>query len=425
MRKRIWLIAAAVMLLAALSACRTGSYEIDERAYVYTIGVDRGVTDKLRFTFQFPTLTAKQGQGEGGGGGESTKSETAKQLSTITVDCPTIYTGVTMLYSSHSRRLNFTHAKYLVISEELARESVEPFINSMTRSADIRRTMYVIVCKGRAMDFVNEFKPFAGASVSKSQELIMENAEQSALFESMTYNEFSNRLKCTKCQASATLAALNDFSDFKDSGEQEQAFKSEGDYYAGEVPRKSDNKFEFMGTAIFDGATMVGELNGNETRSMLMLRGDFIETHMVIPDPADPNLRIGAVVFQKRKPDIKIVFEDGKAKISAKVFLDAALQNVQSAESIEKEKKTPVEEAFERFVKEKLDQTVKKCQELNCEAFDFGYKASVQFWTIQDWEKYNWLSSFKNAEVTTEVEFVIRRTGTLVATEEEKRGETA
>ncbi|NMA24325.1 MAG: Ger(x)C family spore germination protein, partial [Clostridiales bacterium] len=69
----------------------------------------------------------------------------------------------------------------------------------------------------------------------------------------------------------------------------------------------------------------------------------------------------------------------------------------------------------------KLDQTVKKCQELNCEVFDFGYKAARQFLTIQDWEKFDWLSSFKDAEVTTDVEFILRRTGTIIATEDEKK----
>jgi hypothetical protein len=51
----------------------------------------------------------------------------------------------------------------------------------------------------------------------------------------------------------------------------------------------------------------------------------------------------------------------------------------------------------------------------------FGYKAAEQFLTIQDWEKFDWLSSFKDAEVTTDVEFILRRTGTIIATEDEKK----
>jgi spore germination protein KC len=421
MRKAVLLIIAALLLFAA-GGCTTGAHELDERAYVLTIGVDKGVSDKLRFTFQFPTLSGGQSQSSSGGG-ESSKEKTARDLSAITIDCPTIYSGIAMIYSSYSRRMNLTHAVYLIISEELARESVMPFINGMTRSAQVRRTMYVIVCKGKAMDFIKELTPFAGTSVAKSLELIMQNSELSGLYEIITYNEFANRSKCTKCQATATLAALNDLSKLKEDSGQTKEFVSEGDYYPGEVPRQSENKFEFMGTALFNGMTMVGELNGNETRSMLMLRGDFKESQIVIPDPADPSLRIGAQVFQQKKPVVKVSFEEGKVKIHATVYLEGALQNVQNAGPNTHDRIIKTEDTFERFIREKLDQTVKKCQALNCEVFDFGYKAARQFWTIQDWEKYDWLTHFKDAEVTTEVELVLRRTGTLIASENQEKAE--
>lgn len=417
--RRVLILAAALLLLSS-SACGTGARELDERSYVLTIGVDNGVADKFRYTFQFPTMSSSQGES---GGGDGPKSRTGSDLSTITIDCPTLQSGVTMLLSSYSRRLNFTHTIYLIVSEELARESVEPLINGITRSAEIRRTMNVIVVKGKASDFVNVFRPFAGTSVSKSQEIFMQNADQSSLYESVRYNTFADRVKCTKCQGTATLSAINDFSSFREDGRQEEGFKSEGDYYPGEVPRKSENKFEIMGSALFNGMTMVGELNGNETRSMLMLRGTFKESQIAVPDPEDPSLRISAVVFKKRAPDIKINFEDGRVKIHASVFLEGSLQSVHQAGTDEQARITMLEEAFERFIGEKLEQTIRKCQELNCEVFDFGYKAARQFLSIQDWEEFNWLSSFKDAEVTTNVEFILRRTGTIIATEDEKKAE--
>jgi len=52
--------------------------------------------------------------------------------------------------------------------------------------------------------------------------------------------------------------------------------------------------------------------------------------------------------------------------------------------------------------------------------FRFGETAAMSFSTIKEWEKYNWLSHFKNAQVTTSVDFVIRRSGTLTKTSETK-----
>lgn len=421
MGRAVLAVVAFLVLLTTASACGTGARELDEWAYVFSIGVDKGVAAKYRYTFQFPTLTSTQGNG--GNGTNSPKTEGSNDREEITIDCSTLQAGVNLVLSSYSRRMNFTHALYLIISEELARESVEPLINSMTRSAEIRRTMNVIIVRGKAMDFIREFNPVAGASVAKSQEKFIQNADISSLYENMRYNEFANRIKCTKCQATATMAALNDFSNFKEDGRQVPEFISEGEYYAGEIPRKSANKFDFLGTALFNGMKMVGELNGNETRSMLMLRGTFKESQITIPDPEDTSLRVSALVFEKRGPDVKIDFEAGKVKIHASVFLEGSLLSVHNTGSDEPERIVRLEEAFQRFIREKLDQTVKKCQELNCEVFDFGYKAARQFLTIQDWEKFDWLSAFKDAEVTTDVEFILRRTGTIIATEDEKKAE--
>lgn len=421
MRKPLLIVIVVVLFLMPLSACRTGAREIDENLYVFSIGVDKGVSDKLRFTFQFPSLSGKQTQS--GGGSSGTENRTGSDLATITIDCPTLYSGITMIYSSFSRRLDLTHTKYLIIAEDLARESIAPFMNGMSRNAEVRGTMWAIVCKGKASDFIKEMTPFAGASVPKSQELIMENAEFSALYDTVIYNQLAMDLKSRYTQGTATLAALNEFSSFKEEGEQTKEFKSEGDYSAGEQPRQSDNKFEFLGTAVFNGSTLVGELNGNETRALLMIRGEYEASSIVIQDPFDPKLRISSYVFEKKNPDIKITFHEGKVNIQVKVFLEGSLQNVQSAMNIEKAHMPEVEDAYKKFIKEKLDQTIKKCQELNCDVFDFGYKAAAQFWTIQDWEKYDWLSHFKDTQVTTEVEFIIRRTGTMIMTEEEKKTE--
>lgn len=251
----------------------------------------------------------------------------------------------------------------------------------------------------------------------KSQELMMLHQYESGLFDEVTYHQFSIGIKNTYTQPTATLAGLNDFSNFKAGGEPPKEFKSSGDYYAGDIPRSGGNKYEFFGTAIFDGDKMVGELNGDETRAMLMVKGEFKYGSIVIADPLNPKLRITVYTHQQKKPDIKVNFKDGKPIIHVKVFLEGELQNVQSSTQYENPQIKPVlENAFVAFIKDKLDRTIIKCINLNCEVFNFGETAAVKFLTIQEWEEYNWIAHFKDAQVTTDVEFVIRRTGTLMKT---------
>jgi spore germination protein KC len=417
MRKTVPAVILCALLLTLLSGCRIGAHEIDEWAYVFTIGVDKGVSDKFRFTYQFPSFNSQSGSGNAD---SISKSKEGGDLAVMTIDCPTFYSGVTMLSSALSRTLNFMHSKYLIISEDIARESVEPFVYGMLRSPQIRRNMYIFIVKGAASDFINEFNPRVGTSVSKSQELLMQRHDTTELYDAETFNEFVIDLKSTYTQPTATLAAVNDFSAFKKEGPQEKEFRSNGAYSAGELPRTGGNKYEFLGLAVFKGQVMVGTLNGDETRAVSLLNGRFGNSAIVIPDPSDPELRLGALVSQREKPDVKVTFDGYNPKIDVTVHLDGNLQNIQSDTPYEYEKKAQAEEAFRAFIKSTLDQSVEKCRALNCDVFDFGLTAARQFLTIQAWEEYDWLSRFKDAAVTINVDFTIVRTGTLMMSSKSK-----
>lgn len=94
----------------------------------------------------------------------------------------------------------------------------------------------------------------------------------------VTLNQFSGALRSVYEQPIATLGAINEPTAFPEKGQPwgGTEFKPDADYTAGEVPpRKGENKTEFLGTAIFRGDKMVAELTGEETRYMLMARGEF------------------------------------------------------------------------------------------------------------------------------------------------------
>jgi spore germination protein KC len=404
-----------ILIISSLTACWDAK-EIDDWAYAYIIGVDKGVDNALRFTYYMPTMKQESGGG-GTTSGSGGQSGGKKGYTTISIDAPTFYAGVDMTESSVSRRLNYMHAKYLIISEDLAREGVERFINGMVRSRQIRRIMHIIIVRGKASEFVEQFSPALTSAISKAQEGLMATNEDTGLFIDTSYHDFIKDMKTTYRMAAAPLAALNDFSNYKTSGNPPKEFKSEGDYYAGELPRSGGNKYEFFGTALFDGDKMVGELNGDETRALLMVRDEFHRASIAIADPKDKELRVTVIIKAQKKPNIKLDFREGKPVINVKIFLEGDIQNLQSPTEYESVELKPVlEEAYKVYIKGIIDKTIDKCKNLNADVFGFGEKAVMHFLTIQEWEEYNWLGEFKNAEVTTEVEFTIRRTGTLLKT---------
>lgn len=414
MRKLVCIILLLIFTVSSLTACWDAK-EIEQWAYVYTIGVDKGVDNVLRFTFQIPSM--KQGTGAGSGSGGMGEPGKGRENYSISIDAPTFSAGVNMVESSLSRTLSYMHTKYLVISEDLAREGVERFINGMIRSWQIRRIMYIIIVKGEASKFVEEFTPVLTSGTSKSQTGFMDMHRDTGFFIDTNYQSFLGNMKTTYRMPVAQIAALNDFSNYRTKGNPPKEFKSEGDYYAGELPRSGGNKFEFFGTALFDGDKMVSELNGDESRALLMIRGEFYSGSIAMPDPRDKELRITVDTTTKKKPDIKVEFREGKPVINVKIFLEADIQNLQSPTEYESAELKPVlEDAYKVYIKGIIDKTIDKCKELNVDVFGFGEKAVEHFLTIQEWEEYNWLSHFKDAKIYTEVEFTIRRTGTLLKT---------
>ncbi len=407
--------------LFTLTACYD-ALEVDDWAYVYTMGVDKGISNKLRITVQFPTM--KSSGGGIGGGGQSSSGSENKDFVVISLDCPTFYTGVNMINSSLSRKINYSHSKYFVVSEDIAKADMGNLMSAFVRDRQIRRTMHMIVVRGKASDFIREINPVLGTALSKTQEGMMNMERVNGFFDDNDLGSFIDDIKSHKIQPVSVLAAINDFSNYKKEGQPTDKVKSSGDYYAGELPRNNGNKTEYLGTAIFNGGKMVGEFNGDETRALLMIKGEYETSSYVIHDPSDSKLLDTIIVSQQKKPHIKIDFKKGgKPDIRVKIFLEGEIQALQSTVNYESIEYKPIlENKVEAFLKEQIDKAISKALGLNSDVFGFGEKASMKFLTIQDWEKYKWLDRFKDSSIKTEVQFVIRRTGTLMKTNPPKVG---
>lgn len=462
MKKFIVLVLCILFLILPLTSCYDAK-ELDEWAYVYTLGIDKGAHEKFRITLQLPSYKKS-----GGGGGVSSSSSKSGQtggkgesgdFSVISIDCPSLYSGLNMINTSLSRTVNLMHCKYIMISEELAKQNIGYLFDAITRDRQIRRITHLIVVKGEAGKIVKAFNPVVGTAIAKTQEGQMTQVSLSGLSNNTTVGDFLNNIKSTTSEPFTTLASLNDFSSYQEGestgssqsssssssqtpgnaasvSDSSSATSSSGltssssssassggkhqvhtfmDYTAGQLPRKGGNEIEYLGTAIFDGGKMIGELDGGETQVLKMMQGNFNMASFVIKDPIETDLTDTMKVRQQAKPKITVKLDNGKPKIILNITLDGDLQQVQSIKGKDDTTLIPLlQNEFTQKLKDKIDQTFEKCRKLNCDVFDFGGIAVRQFPTIQEWESYNWLGHFKDASLTTNVEFVLRRDGTLL-----------
>ncbi|HHW49307.1 MAG TPA: Ger(x)C family spore germination protein [Clostridiaceae bacterium] len=426
MRKGNWLfktigIALLALFAATLLAGCYDSREIDDMAYVVSLGLDKGKTNALRLTIQIaiPVATGAGSSGnEGGGGGEGSDSSFI-----TTIETPTLYSGLNMANNYISKQLNMSHAKVIVISEEIAREGVQRYVNAIMRGREFRGNMFVLVSKGKAEEFIKETKPKFEVNPAKYFELNLMSYRYTGFIANTQLINFYLQEKCTCSQAVAILGGVNRFQsaeDFDLNGstylEKGKPFPMEGDFIAGEVPRIGMIKSEFMGLAVFDGDKMVGELDGEEANYYLMLTGKYENSFFTVPDPLVKDYFVVLSLKTSRPPERKVTMSGDIPHISAKVKLEADILSIQSGKNYEDPKNVHLlEAATEEYIRNSMQKLLyKTSKELKTDIFGFGKSIKGTFLTWQDWIDFNWLDKYKNATFDVSVDFKIRRPGLMI-----------
>lgn len=430
--KYIVIIIVLIMLIS-LSACFDAD-EIDDMVYIVGVGVDKGVADKWRLTLQFENLKEASGAG-GGSSGSEAKQEEGKDkekdkqeepkdkvedqgnYSYVTIDAPTFFTGIDMLNSSISRKISFLHIQFIVFSQELAEEGIlGEFLAPIVRFREIRDTAQVYITKGKALDVIKANKPFIGKALVKDHQIWMMQSKITGYFPDTSIHDFYNSLKTNSRFPIAAIISANDMKSFQEEGEPyNDGFKLGGEYYSGEIPRLGQNQIELWGTAIFDGDKMVGELNGHETRLLLMLRGEFERGFITFYDPLKPELAIPLDFTEREKPKVKISFKNNKPVIEVFLKLDADILAIQSNIFYENPSMKELLENFSiSFLEKDMATLIQKCLDAGVDPFMFGEFSAKEFLTIQELESYNWNNNFKEATVLLDLSVIIRRTGTFL-----------
>lgn len=410
MNKPLTLIIMTLAITFLLTGCYD-AHEIDDITHVLAIGIDRGVSDKWRLSLQFSTMKGESGGSEEEGNGGGSQGD----YTYMTVDAPSFFAGVDMLNSSIPRELFFSHTELVAVSEDLAREGLMgEFISPLTRYTQIRGSTRLMVIKGSAQDFIKENEPYIGTTLSKAMETSAKESMNIGYFGHTTLSDFYNDLKSTYRQPIISIGAVNEFKNFKEDGPKwDGGFEDEGKYLAGELPRYGQKKIEYWGTALFNGKKMIAELNGSDTRALLMVRGDFQRGFFTMQDPKVPDLIIPLDIRPDGAPEVKMGFQDDVPNIDLTVPLKGDILAIQSTLHYEEDPLLSLlERAFERKIKDEIDKLINRCKGMGIDVFQFGDISARYFATIPEWEEYNWNNKFKDAKVTTQVKLVIKRAGT-------------
>jgi spore germination protein KC len=415
------------LFLCISNVLLTGCYdarEVDDEVYTISIGMDKGVDNKIRLTIQYPTYRGGSNSSViGGSDGENLQENNIIH----TLECPSIVEGIDMMGMSVSRRVSLMHTKMLVFSEELAREGVGNFVSAIQRFRESRSTMAIVVVKGvTAENFIKENKSNIGGTISKVTELMFLQAKYSNYFPYIKFRDFYKDMLSPYKESIAIYGGVNDFNNLSTQKVKDPPLVTKQGFKPGELPRKGVAKREYTGIAVFNGDKMVGALDSYETSYYLMIMGKFPKGAVTFEDPADTDKAIVLDMRNNRKPKVKAYLRDGKPVIDLEVQLEADIETIQSRINYENRKGLQIlNEYTAKLIQEDMRKLIKKTQkEYRSDIFGFGRFMAAKFPTIQDFEKFNWLNQYGDAEINVKTTVEIRRSGTMFRSSKIQNGLT-
>lgn len=391
MRKKIICL---LLIITISSISLTGCYStrgLETLAYAVAIGIDKGDGDnKIKLTLQLAVLS--DSSSEGGG---STQSH---QSTVTSVDCSSIDTGISLVNSYISKKINLSHCKAIVFSEEYAYEGVSEELFTLVNNLEIRPDCNIIISRCKAMDYLDNVKPTLESVSARYYELILNSSEYTAYSENIELKDFYNSLLNSSSSPYAILGGINNKSTQKEYTTS-SVYDSEGSYKADETPIISPNGIENMGLAIFSGDKLVGELDGSQTLSHMLITNNLKSAVISVPNPYSQGSTISMYITQSKGTKTNLKFINNYPYITCDINVSGDILSLEEGLDYSNEE---VLKTIQEYTNTFLEQNIrsylyKTAKEYKTDIASFGRYALKNYSTWTDWYNSNWAANYENS----------------------------
>lgn len=401
--ERIIKITLIVLILILCLSVLTGCYDasgIENLAYVIALGIDKGDTNKLKLSLQITSLTSSESSSNGGG------SSQYSQASVISVDCSTINEGLALVNSYISKKVNLSHCKAIIISEELAYEGISEYIFTFANDLEIRPNSHVLISKCTANDFLKNFEPSLESISARYYELILNSTSYSGYTENIYLYNFYEDILSTTREATAILVNLNDKSNHKNNSGDDTL---NGNFLAGETPIESQSKNEALGIALFRQDKLVGELNNLETLCHLIICNKLATATVVVPSPLEHDKNISLSISLYNKTSNRVDLINNYPFITCNIQIAANVETMDyEIDLTHKENLKKVEESLEQYLTDNIyEYLYKTSKEFSTDIAGFGKSVVPKYLTWKSWTNSDWLNNYKNAVFKVNVDATV------------------
>jgi len=385
------------------------------------IGVDKTPEGKEKVTYALAAPFAKNDGENTETGGQSGKKKLGSQY---TILIPSSAEGRMLLNSSIGRFIKYSHIVIEIWSEKAARSGVNGSMSFNIRSRDFRETVYFMVVKGSAEEYIKQNQPVLESNLYRYYEGILSKNNQSGYYLPATFHEFYNRLKNSGGSPYMTYSAINPMTGNDEPNGTKNSEQKGDPYLAGGVPRTGTaDTAEVLGLAVFKQDKMVGVLNSDETRAVAILLNKFPRGYVGVVDPLSPEKDvINLNVYTDTKPKIIASLNDGKPSFNIAVQLELELFGLTANTNYEApEYRTLLETQVSNLFTEQIMNMIKHTQELSTDPVGFGLYLRPDFANTNELDQTNLTELYKIADFNVNVSTKLRRTGLIWRTSPQQK----
>lgn len=336
-------------------------------------------------------------------------STQSKKSTVSTVDCSSIDSGISLINSYISKKVNLSHCKAIVISEEIAYEGISEYISTLANNIELRPDCNIIISRCNASDYLDNSEPTLESVSARYYEFTLNSSEYTGYTENITLSDFYSDMLSTTAQAHAILGGINDTSTHSNNTDM-PAYDIEGSYKADETPISSATGLENMGIAVFKDDKLVGELTGMEALCHLLIVNKFESGTISVPSPFDSDSVISLYITPTKDSKTSVKLINGTPYIECTVSITGNILSLDKDLDYSDENNLKLIEDYTNSYLEQniLSYLYKTSKEYKSDIANFGRYAIGNYFTWEDWINSDWLYNYENSFFTVNVDTSIQ-----------------
>lgn len=356
-----------VLILIAFLLCSCGYKDIDKRFFVVTIGIDKAEHKKYKVMLKI----AVPSQDVTTGGQQFIVSE---------YESNSITDAVRVMKSKVAKEIDFSHAKMVVLGEEIVKENIAEIVDWLIRRRDIQMIAWVGVGQPNAEKILK---------MSRITEVIPSNTLFLTFGETGTNSPYITSEPLFDFRKRLTERGLDPILPM---------IKSKGNY------------FEVNQTALFNKEKMRVLLTREETKvlNILLDRATGLDIRVKKEQGEKGNLLYVGAESAKATHTVKLN-KHNKPTVQINIRINGVIEEV--FEYVSEENLHTYEEEAKKQLKDRVLRLVKKLQKEQLDPVGFGLSYRSHRFSKDDWKE--WESIYPDVDFDVNIDLKLEGTGLL------------